>query len=100
MVKINKLEPHRHVLAFLSFSYLVGTTYAYSTGFKAFKIPGLKQPKDINVSLLEINDFTDWLWANFWIGLFYASKYIIIGYALELTHPAPKTEYRKKMTKK
>mmetsp|Transcript_11208 Transcript_11208/g.1002 ORF Transcript_11208/g.1002 Transcript_11208/m.1002 type:complete len:100 (+) Transcript_11208:85-384(+) len=99
-MKLNRMDPHRHIMAFMSFCYLIVSTYAYSTEVKVIKLPGLKFTNNINISLLEINDIYDWLWANFYIGLFYMSKFVLLGYLLELTHPAPKTPERKKMTLK
>ena len=49
---------------------------------------------------MDIDNFVDWLWATFYVGLFYISKFVFVGGILEYTNPIPKTEYRKNETKK
>ena len=63
-------------------------------------IPGLKVPTEYHTRVLIVDTFTDFLWANLYIGyiklfenrIFYAFVYLGIGGALEYTNPAPKTE--------
>lgn len=75
------------------------------------KVPGLNLPNlnELNTRVLIIETFADFLWANFYVGyedvlmkyrIFYYMLYLGVGTALESTNPAPKTEYRKRMTKK
>jgi hypothetical protein len=50
--------------------------------------------------MLDIETLADWAWAFVYILIFYISKYFVLGYFLENSNAAPKTEYRKKMQAK
>jgi lathosterol oxidase len=63
-------------------------------------LPGLKIPSNLNVAVLQIENFADWVYASLYVLVFYTFKFLALGGVLELTNPIPKTNYRTYMMKK
>lgn len=58
--------------------------------------PGMSFHKNLNLKLLHFDTWTNYWLTTLWVGIFYMSKYVLVGYLLEVTTPIPQTEYRRK----
>ncbi len=57
---------------------------------------GLNLAYPFHTKIFEINDFNEFLWANFYVGIVHTVMFFGIGSALEFTNNIPKTEARKR----
>ena len=70
------------------------------SNIKGNGLPYLPPIENPFVNVLPIHNFTEFLWATLFVGIFYYVTYFIVGGILEYTNPFPKNELRLKNTKK